>query len=115
MKTAIVTGGGTGIGLATCQRLIAAVMERIVRQEIPAAVIDNPDLLWDPVANRVQPLAGGAAVASAPEPDRRYEQILSVFRAVAAADPFDPDTPSWIRRRCARPRCRRLPCMPARC
>ncbi|HPA96373.1 MAG TPA: hypothetical protein PLQ31_03415 [Thermoanaerobaculia bacterium] len=90
-------------GLAR-QRLIAAVMERIVRQEIPAAVIDNPDLLWDPVANRVQPLAGGEAVASAPEPDRRYEQILSVFRAVAAADPFAPDTPSWIRRQFERNR-----------
>src|SRR5262245_5047996 len=34
-------------GLAR-QRIIQRVMERIVRQEIPAAVIDNPDLLWDP-------------------------------------------------------------------
>ena len=91
-------------GLAR-QRLIAAVMERIVRQEIPAAAIDNPDLLWDPVANRIRPLAGGAEmVQAAREADERYEQILSVFRAVAAADPYDPATPSWIRRKFERER-----------
>jgi len=41
------------------QRLILRVMERIVRQEIPAAVVDNPGLLWEPEGNRVLPLGGG--------------------------------------------------------
>ncbi|MFP5285120.1 MAG: hypothetical protein ACLGI9_05215, partial [Thermoanaerobaculia bacterium] len=53
-------------GLAK-QRMILKVMERIVRQEIPAAVIDNPDALWDPVNNTVQ---GGGS--SEREPDTRY-------------------------------------------
>jgi hypothetical protein len=47
-------------GLAR-QRLILRVMERIVRQEIPAAVVDNPDLLWDPETNTVRTLEGNVA------------------------------------------------------
>jgi hypothetical protein len=54
-----------GGGLAR-QRLILRVMERIVRQEIPAAVIDNPGLLWDPESNEVRPLAAGLTGASGP-------------------------------------------------
>ncbi|MCX5788138.1 MAG: hypothetical protein NTX64_06465, partial [Elusimicrobia bacterium] len=36
------------------QRLIQKVMERIVTQTIPAAVINNPGLDWDPAANTVK-------------------------------------------------------------
>jgi hypothetical protein len=50
----------TPAGLAK-QRMILKVMERIVRQEIPAAAIDNPDVLWDPMNNSVRTLQGGAA------------------------------------------------------
>ena len=35
------------------QRMIQKVMERIIRQEIPAAVIDNPLLDWNPYTNAV--------------------------------------------------------------
>src|SRR5206468_3072384 len=55
------------------QRLILRVMERIVRQEIPAAVIDNPDLLWNPETNEVLTLEGPPVVGdrAAREPDTR--------------------------------------------
>ncbi|KAB2955215.1 MAG: hypothetical protein F9K18_13715, partial [Thermoanaerobaculia bacterium] len=36
------------------QRLVAAAMERIVTQTIPAAVIDNPRVDWRPLSNRVE-------------------------------------------------------------
>jgi hypothetical protein len=106
------------------QRLILAVMERIVRQEIPAAVIDNPDLLWEPESNQVRPAqppaaegTGGATVAAAPseqaaghheaserdvaarEPDSRYAQLLAIFRAQRAIDPYTPAAPSLPARR----------------
>jgi hypothetical protein len=35
------------------QRMIVQVMERIVTQTIPAAVIDNPQLDWNPFTNAV--------------------------------------------------------------
>ncbi len=70
-------------------------MERIVRQEIPPAVIDNPDLLWDPVANTVRPLDPAEAVdperlARAREPDTRYAHLLEVFHAARNLDPYSP-------------------------
>lgn len=79
------------------QRLIAAVMERIVRQEIPLAVIDNDRLLWDPVRNLV--LQNGRWQTAEREPDRRYAHLLEVFHAVRGADPYCPDLPTFISRR----------------
>lgn len=79
-------------GLAK-QRMILKVMERIVRQEIPAAVIDNPDVLWDPVNNEVR---GGSRER---EPDTRYARLLEVFHAVRKMDPFSPVAPTYIDRK----------------
>jgi hypothetical protein len=101
------------------QRLILRVMERIVRQEIPAAVIDNPELLWDPESNAVRPLASEQAAfpqgeadgpetaargargsdLAAREPDRRYEVLLSIFRAQRLIDPYSTTAPSLPARR----------------
>jgi hypothetical protein len=82
------------------QRLILLIMERIVRQEIPKAVIDNPDLLWDPVSNTVRPVEGDAAR----EPDTRYATLLDIFHAVRKVDPYSPTEPTFIARRFERDR-----------
>ncbi|HEV8583039.1 MAG TPA: hypothetical protein VGX68_28560 [Thermoanaerobaculia bacterium] len=95
----------SGLGGLARQRLIQRVMERIVRQEIPAVVIDNPDLLWDPESNVVQPIkehAGGDLAAR--EPDTRYATLLGVFHAVRKIDPFSPTEPTYIARRFERDR-----------
>ncbi|HKQ62188.1 MAG TPA: hypothetical protein VJS92_12935 [Candidatus Polarisedimenticolaceae bacterium] len=85
------------------QRMILRVMERIVRQEIPRAVIDNAELLWCPETNEVfqRDASGGrgAAVDSAREPDVRYEHLLDVFRAAAQTDRYSPTAPTYIARR----------------
>jgi hypothetical protein len=85
------------------QRLIQTVMERIVRQEIPVQVIDNPDVLWSPQTNDVKPApgarAGGAPTTTAREPDTRYEKLLEVFRAAKQADVYAPTAPTFIARR----------------
>jgi hypothetical protein len=52
-------------GLAK-QRTIAKVMERIVTQTIPRAVIDNPKLDWNPFTNTVVAAAAGTIEADAP-------------------------------------------------
>jgi hypothetical protein len=91
------------------QRLILKVMERIVRQEIPAAAIDNPNLLWDPETNEVRPLEAGAvdstvADLAAREPDTRYATLLGVFHAMRKVDPYSPTEPTFIARRFERDR-----------
>ncbi|MBZ5588506.1 MAG: hypothetical protein LAO05_08080 [Acidobacteriia bacterium] len=84
------------------QRLIQRVMERIVRQEIPAAVIDNPDVLWCPETNKVRRLAGGTSDhgkdLSGREPDTRYAVWLANFHAVRGLDPYTPTAPTAIAR-----------------
>jgi hypothetical protein len=91
------------------QRAIQRVMERIVTQTIPAAVIDDPRVDWDPVTNRVAaaavvdydaalfpPLA--AAPGATREADVRYEKLLANFRAARLADPYSPNAPTAIAR-----------------
>ena len=90
------------------QRMIARVMDRIVRQEIPAAVVDNPRLDWNPETNAVtvspvhdvEAPAGAAAEAKADrEPDTRYAQWISIFQAERLRDPYEPENPTHIARR----------------
>jgi hypothetical protein len=83
------------------QRLIQRVMERIIRQEIPEAVRDNPNLIWQPETNEVRPTGGGPAGPTqiTREPDTRYAHLLAIFHAARAIDPYTPSAPSYIRRR----------------
>ena len=76
-------------GLAK-QRAIQAVMERIVRQEIPKDAVGNPKFTWSPFA---------AAKPADREPDTRYAMLLGVFQAVRAADPYCPTAPTFIQRK----------------
>lgn len=94
-------------GLAR-QRTILRIMERIVRQEIPAAVIDNPNLLWDPLTNAVRPAEGNPEAPGGDfairEPDTRYANLLRIFHAVRRIDPYSPSEPTFIARRFERDR-----------
>lgn len=80
------------------QRLIATIMERIVRQEIPASVIDSGELLWNPTTNRVRHPDSSEWREVEREEDERYQHLLNVFRAHRAADTFFPSLPSHIER-----------------
>jgi len=90
------------------QRAIQKVMERIVTQTIPAAVVNDPGVDWDPWANQVRPAPpgtvegaakGAARVDPAREPDTRYARILADFRAVRLADPWSPMAPTYVARK----------------
>jgi hypothetical protein len=97
------------------QRLLVAAMNRIVTQEIPGAVIDDPRLDWDPVSNTVR-LAPAADVEERPltqtgggvkpalgtverEPDTRYAVWLDTFRAARLTDEDSPFARTEIDRR----------------
>jgi hypothetical protein len=89
------------------QRTIYKVMERIVRQEIPAAVVDNADLLWNPYTNEVRPAQEGAKLpenAAEREPDTRYAHLLAYYKAAREIDPFSPTAPDFVTRRFERDR-----------
>jgi hypothetical protein len=98
-------------GLAK-QRMIALVMEKIVRQEVPAAVVDNPFVDWRIDRNTVAPSpvkdldnpGKTATTDNAPEPDTRYAKWLGVFNAERRLDAFWPSMPSLIDRRFGRDR-----------
>lgn len=74
------------------QELIHQVMLRIIRQEIPEAVVGNGELSWDPKANTV----GG--VTSKREPDTRYKLIKKSFEVRRLEDPYYPDLPNFVDR-----------------
>jgi hypothetical protein len=104
--------GPAGLGR---QRLLVAAMNRIVTQEIPGAVIDDPRLDWDPVRNtvRLSPLpeveerpasqTGGGVKPASPnperEPDVRYALLLENFRAARLTDADSPFARTEIDRR----------------
>ena len=96
-------------GLAR-QRVIQQVMERIVTQTIPEAVVNNPHADWNPFTNEVKPAAvkdsdeapaagGGKPLTNAPEPNTRYAKLLLTFQAARKVDPYSPTAPTLIARR----------------
>jgi hypothetical protein len=94
-------------GLAK-QKMIQQVMERIVTQTIPAVVVDNPAVDWNPYTNAVTPAAvkdsdaeplAPSEVSNSPEPDTRYAILQSTFKASKLLDPYSPTAPTLIARR----------------
>ena len=92
------------------QRMIQQVMERIINQTIPAVVVNNPAVDWNPFTNEVAPAAvndSEAPVAAKPaerpndgrEPDTRYAMLRRTFLAAKKADPYSPTAPTLIARR----------------
>ncbi len=97
------------------QRLMTAAIERIVAQEIPRAVIDDPRLDWDPVRNVVTASPEGEveprpaaqtgqgvaplAISSEREPDTRYALLLRNFQAARRTDRDSPFAPTEMDRR----------------
>ncbi len=100
-------------GLAR-QRLIRAVMDRIVDQSIPRAVIDDPRLDWDPATNQVSlspeseieveqmktqgKRAEKAVASSEREPDTRYAVLLADYQAARRTDADSPMAPDEMAR-----------------
>lgn len=101
-------GGAEGLAR---QRAVQQVLERIVTQTIPAALVDNPRYDWNPSTNEVKPTTvrdfdadapGAEAAAGAslntPEPDTRYAKMLLAFESARRVDPYAPTAPTYIAR-----------------
>jgi hypothetical protein len=89
------------------QRMIQKVMERIVTQTIPAVVVNNPHVDWNPHTNDVAVAAVSDVETPAPdgepdgspEPDTRYAMWLETYHASRRVDPYSPTAPTLIARR----------------
>jgi hypothetical protein len=97
-------------GLAL-QRTVQQVMERIVTQTIPEAVVNNPQVDWNPWTNQVKPAAekdsefkptrveDPSHTSSEREPDTRYATLQKTYFAARKMDPYSPTAPTHIARR----------------
>jgi hypothetical protein len=79
------------------QEMIVKVMERIINQDIPEVVINNPEYEWAPFSNKVT--KAGTQVDADPEPDTRYQLILNIFKAHQTVDKYFPEMNTALLRR----------------
>lgn len=70
-------------------RIIYEVMQRIIKQEIPEAVINSNKYTWNPKSNKVY--ENGKEVSLAMEPNTRYEHLLNCFKANVELDKYRHD------------------------
>ncbi len=70
------------------QEIVYKVMERIIGQEIPGKVVNNPEYEWAPYSNKVT--KDGTEVILEAEPDTRYSHLLNIFNSEKAIDPYVP-------------------------
>lgn len=79
------------------QEIIYNVMERIINQDIPQAVINNLEFDWAPYSNKVT--KGGSPVELTAEPDTRYEHMINIFKAMKDIDAYNPEMNTAILRK----------------
>lgn len=80
------------------QQTLFEVMKRIINQEIPKDVINNSELKWNPISNKVFDLTG-KEVSAEREPDVRYQYLLDNFKLLSAMDSYSPFYPTYIERK----------------
>ena len=76
------------------QEMIYKIMERIIAQEIPAAVVNNPAYDWAPYSNKTW--KDGKEVTLEAEGAVRYQRILDTYHADLLSDPYHPGMPTGI-------------------
>jgi len=79
------------------QELLYNVMLRIIRQELPQAVINKGDYNWNPLTNEL--LKDGVVQEFEPEPNTRYKHLLNNFQVLREMDAYCPTYPTYISRK----------------
>jgi hypothetical protein len=75
------------------QRVIAALMERIIAQEIPEKAVNSDRGRYNPVLNTLDDAPARR------EPDTRYQRFLDIFKAHLEEDKYYPLEPTHILRK----------------
>lgn len=79
------------------QEMLYKVMLRIINQDIPLEVINNPGFQWNPFSNEL--FRDGQKVDFQPEDTRRYQVLLDNFNAIRKTDPYYSNLDTYIKRR----------------
>ncbi len=79
------------------QQMVYDVMKNIISQDIPKLVINSGEYQWNPKKNTLH--KDGKEIEFEKEPDTRYEQLLTLFKAEKSIDKFDPVYGNYIDRR----------------
>lgn len=79
------------------QEMLYQVMLRIINQDIPRQVINNPEYQWNPFSNELW--KAGEAVSGEAEDLVRYQHLLNNFQAMRALDPYYTHLDTYIKRR----------------
>lgn len=79
------------------QEMIFAVMNRIIKQDIPAEIINSGKYNWNPTSNKVY--EESKEISFTNEPDTRYQHLLDNFKALKAMDPYNPFFTTYIQRK----------------
>lgn len=80
------------------QEMIYQVMLRIIRQDIPACVVNNAEYLWKPYSNEVQEVGSSEVKEVRSSGDERYQKILDIFHTMQQIDAYRKDAPSHVLR-----------------
>ena len=78
------------------QRMIYAVMNRIINQEIPANIINSNRYSWNPLNNKLY--EGANEISAEREPDTRYQYVLNYQKVFFEQDAYYPKYPTAISR-----------------
>jgi len=79
------------------QKMIYEVMRRIINQDIPEIVVNNPEYHWNPFENKLY--KDGKEQSFTPEPLTRYRHFLNAFQAMKKLDPYYPALPTHMKRK----------------
>lgn len=79
------------------QEMIFAVMNHIIKQDIPADIINSGKYKWNPLSNKVY--EANKEITFTKEPDTRYQHLLDNFKALKAMDAYNPFFPTYIQRK----------------
>jgi len=79
------------------QKMIYEVMLKIISQDIPQMVINNPDYQWNPIQNKVY--KQNSEVKFEKEANVRYQHIIDNFIANKEMDAYNPQYPNFISRK----------------
>lgn len=78
------------------QRMVYAVMKRIIDQTIPQQVINSDKFTWNPITNLL--FENNTEATASPEPDTRYQTFLGNFHAMRQLDAYYAHYPTQISR-----------------
>jgi hypothetical protein len=70
------------------QAVLYEMMKKIILQEIPKAVVNNPNVRWDLARNKVFSAETGEEINSDAESDERYAHLQNNFLAEKATDRY---------------------------